>query len=213
MSLACAVLAFLTSLGLLFLSHLEHLYSIQPSFLLNFFLSLSLLFDIVRLRSLWLASYTVLAAIYTASIALKLAWFCLESRTKQECFIDKSVQYGDEEVCGLYSRTFFWWINPLFLLGFKKTLSVEELPRLDQTLSAHRLHHTFSRRWASGKWLHANMDINWFCLTFTSFKKWTKCLSIVYCVHFQNIHHIFVSVQIDDDWIELLTTIPYYTLD
>lgn len=36
---------------------------------------------------------------------------------------------------------------------------------------------------------------------------------MVYPVHFQNIRHIFVSVQSDNDSIELLATISYYTLD
>ncbi|RAL04613.1 multidrug resistance protein MDR [Aspergillus ibericus CBS 121593] len=148
-SLAAAALSFFSSIALLFLSHLEHLYSIQPSFLLNLSLSLSILFDTVRARSLWLASYTLLAAIYTASIAVKVVWFILESRSKQAHFIDKRTRYGDEEVRGLYSRAFFWWINPLLFLGFKERLSVDELPYLDQALSANVLHQSFSAQWAS----------------------------------------------------------------
>ncbi|PYI09672.1 P-loop containing nucleoside triphosphate hydrolase protein [Aspergillus sclerotiicarbonarius CBS 121057] len=148
-SLAAAALSFFTSVALLFLSHLEHLYSIQPSFLLNLSLSLSIVFDGVRARSLWLASYTTLAAIYTISIAVKVVWFCLESRSKQAHFVDKRIQYGDEEVRGLYSRAFFWWINPFLFLGFKERLSVDELPYLDQALSANVLHHSFSAQWAS----------------------------------------------------------------
>ncbi|PWY65371.1 multidrug resistance protein MDR [Aspergillus sclerotioniger CBS 115572] len=148
-SLAAAALSFFTSVALLFLSHLEHLYSIQPSFLLNLSLSLSIVFDSVRARSLWLASYTVLAAIYTASIAVKVVWFCLESRSKQAHFVDQRTRYGDEEVRGLYSRAFFWWINPFLFLGFRERLSVDELPHLDQALSANVLHRSFSAQWTS----------------------------------------------------------------
>ena len=150
-SLAAAALSFFTSVALLFLSHLEHLYSIQPSFLLNLSLSLSIVFDSVRTRSLWLASYTVLAAIYTASIAVKVVWFCLESRSKQAHFVDKRTRYGDEEVRGLYSRAFFWWINPFLFLGFRERLSVDELPHLDQALSVNVLHRSFSAQWASSE--------------------------------------------------------------
>ncbi|PYH96909.1 hypothetical protein BO71DRAFT_427549 [Aspergillus ellipticus CBS 707.79] len=116
--------------------------------LLNISLSLSFLFDAVRVRSLWLASCTVLAAIYTASVALKGVWFCLESRSKRASFIDRTVQYGDEEVHGVYNGAFFWWVNPLFRLGFKSTLSGEDLPHLDQRMSVDRLPHGFARRWA-----------------------------------------------------------------
>ncbi|GKZ18301.1 hypothetical protein AbraIFM66951_000859 [Aspergillus brasiliensis] len=155
-SLAAAVLTFVTSIGLLFLSHLEHLYSAQPSSLLNLFLSWTIIFDAVRARSMWLASYTVLAALYVASIAVKLVWFYLETKSKLAFFINKNVRYGDEEVKGFYSRAFFWWVNPLLFLGFKQSISVEELPHLDRALSADELHRKFSAQWASMPKTHNN---------------------------------------------------------
>ncbi|GKZ28606.1 hypothetical protein AbraIFM66950_010288 [Aspergillus brasiliensis] len=156
-SLAAAVLTFVTSVGMLFLSHLEHLYSAQPSSLLNLFLSWTIIFDAVRARSLWLASYTVLAALYVASIAVKLVWFYLETKSKLAFFINKNVEYGDEEVKGFYSRAFFWWVNPLLFLGFKHSISVEELPHLDRALSVNELHRKFSAKWASMPKTHNNM--------------------------------------------------------
>jgi ATP-binding cassette, subfamily C (CFTR/MRP), member 1 len=150
-SLAAAALAVVASIGLPLLSHLEHLYSIQPSFLLNLSLSLSLLFDIVRVRTLWLAQYPTIAAIYTASIVLKLVWFYLESKNKKAFFINRTRQYGTEETRGLYSRSFFWWINQLFFSGFKGDLTVESLPDLDQALSSGEVHRAVIGRWVLGK--------------------------------------------------------------
>lgn len=150
-SLAAAVVAFIAYAGLQLLSHLEHLYFIQPSFLLNLFLSLSLLFDIARVRTLWLAEYTAIATVYTIGMSLKLIWFYLESRTKQAHFLNRTIQYGSEEVHGLYNRSFFWWINQLFVLGFKGNLSVESLPHLDQALSADTVHYAVKKRWDTGK--------------------------------------------------------------
>ncbi|KAI3009272.1 hypothetical protein CBS147346_2163 [Aspergillus niger] len=147
-SLVAAVLTLITSVGLLFLSHLEHIYSVQPSSILNLFLSWTIVFDAVRARSLWLASYTVLATLYTASIAVKLVWFYLETKSKL-VYINKNVQYGDEEIRGFYNRAFFWWVNPLLLLGFKQSVSLEELPYLDRALSANELHRKISAHWAS----------------------------------------------------------------
>ncbi|RAH61586.1 multidrug resistance protein MDR [Aspergillus piperis CBS 112811] len=148
-SLVAAVLTFITSVGLLFLSHLEHLYSVQPSSLLNLFLSWKIVFDAVRARSLWLSSYTVLAALYIASIAVKLLWFFLETRPKLAYFVNKTMQYGDEETKGFYNRAFFWWVNPLLFLGFKQSISLEELPYLDRVLSANELHRKFSAQWSA----------------------------------------------------------------
>ena len=150
-SLAAAVVEFIAYAGLQLLSHLEHIYSIQPSLLLNLFLSLPLLFDIVRVRTLWLANYTAIATLYSVSIGLKLIWFYFESRTKQAHFLNRTIQYGAEEIHGLYSRSFFWWINQLFLLGFKKNLSVENLPQLDRALSSEVVHHEVKKAWDSCK--------------------------------------------------------------
>ncbi|KAJ5639597.1 uncharacterized protein N7484_007459 [Penicillium longicatenatum] len=71
-SLAAATLAFFSSVGLLFLSHWEHIFLVHPSNILNISLSVSLLFDVVRVRSLWLASNTAIAVLYTASITIKM---------------------------------------------------------------------------------------------------------------------------------------------
>jgi ATP-binding cassette subfamily C (CFTR/MRP) protein 1 len=124
---------------------------VHPSSILNLFLSWTIVFDAIRARSLWLASYTVLATLYTASIAVKLVWFYLETKSKLVYFINKNVQYGDEEIRGFYNRAFFWWVNPLLLLGFKQSVSLEELPYLDRALSANELHRKFSAHWASSK--------------------------------------------------------------
>lgn len=121
-----------------------------PSYLLNISLSLSLLFDAVRVRSLWLASDTAIAGIYTASITVKVIWFYLESRSKRGSFLNPRVQYGDEEVHALYSRTFFWWLNPYLFLGFKHILSVDDLPHLDQALSENVLHRRLVTLWTQG---------------------------------------------------------------
>ncbi|EED17511.1 ATP-binding cassette transporter, putative [Talaromyces stipitatus ATCC 10500] len=98
------------------------------------------MFDIVRVRTLWLAHYTAIAAIFTGSTGLKLIWFYLESKTKKAHFLNQTIQYRTGEIRGLYSRSFFWWINQLFVFGFKRDISVENLPHLDRALSSDAVH-------------------------------------------------------------------------
>ncbi|PYI17875.1 multidrug resistance protein MDR [Aspergillus violaceofuscus CBS 115571] len=146
-SLPAAALSFAASLGLLLLSHWEHLFCIHPSHILNLALSVSLFLDAVRARSLWLAFNTTIAGLYSASIAIKVVWFSLESRSKRGLLKNTQVQYGNEEVTGLYSRVFFWWANPYLFLGFKSLFSIDDLPHLDQSLSAHVLHERLRDSW------------------------------------------------------------------
>jgi ATP-binding cassette subfamily C (CFTR/MRP) protein 1 len=73
-SIPAAALSFVNSLALGQLSYLEHTRSLQPSTLITAYLLLSLLFDATQARTLYLrANSNVLAAVFTASIALKLA--------------------------------------------------------------------------------------------------------------------------------------------
>lgn len=58
-----------------------------------------------------------------------------------------------EEIHGLYNRSFFWWINKLFILGFKTNLSMESLPHLDQALSSNTVHHAVRNLWDKSKGL------------------------------------------------------------
>ncbi|RAH78396.1 multidrug resistance protein MDR [Aspergillus japonicus CBS 114.51] len=146
-SLPAAALSFAASLGLLLLSHWEHLFCIHPSHILNLALSVSLFLDAVRARSLWLAFNTTIAGLYSASIAIKVVWFYLESHSKRGLLKNTQVQYGNEEVTGLYSRVFFWWANPYLFLGFKSLFSIDDLPHLDQSLSAHVLHERLRDSW------------------------------------------------------------------
>ncbi len=65
------ILTLVGSLVFGLLSYAEHVRSVQPSLLLNAYLFFTLLFDIVRARTLWLMRYNrVIAIIFTASVGL-----------------------------------------------------------------------------------------------------------------------------------------------
>ncbi|KAF4766534.1 hypothetical protein HAV15_010886 [Penicillium sp. str.  len=80
-------------------------------------------------------------------MTLKIIWFYLEAQSKRKSFLNPRERYGEEEVHGLYSRVFFWWINSYLYLGFKHVLSVDDLPHLDRTMSVDVLHRVLGMRW------------------------------------------------------------------
>lgn len=187
-----------------------------PSYLLNIFLSLSLLFDAVRVRSLWLASDTAIAEIYTASITVKVIWFYLESRSKRGSFLNPRVQYGDEEVHALYSRTFFWWLNPYLFLGFKHILSVDDLPHLDQALSENVLHRLLVTLWTQGT-LFSKLGRPMLVISHltgaTASKNLAQCSRLLHHLHFQVLGLLCIYIQASSHWVQLFAAIPYYGFD
>ena len=146
------------SIGTLFLfglSYVEHTRSVRPSFLLNAYLFCSLLFDVARVRTLWLRYTNSLneniAIVTTVAVALKLVTLILEAVEKRHILKPEFSTYPPEATAGFYNRALFWWLSPLFKVGFNKYLTVEDLFTLDKELSSERLLALFEERWSKGK--------------------------------------------------------------
>ncbi|KAJ5198318.1 Cyclic peptide transporter [Penicillium cinerascens] len=129
-----AVIA-VTFLLFLYASHLEHSRSLRPSTILSLYLGLSLVFDVIRVRTLWLSSSSaIIASLLSASVGLKAVILVLEGTSKRP-FLKK--QYQDtipEAVSGIYSRSLFLWVNPFLWKGYRGVLSEDTLNVLDADL-------------------------------------------------------------------------------
>ncbi|KAJ5160374.1 uncharacterized protein N7482_007378 [Penicillium canariense] len=137
------------------LSYAEHTRSVRPSFILNTYLLCSLLFDIVRARTLWLRAIDgfndVISIVTTVAVGVKLLLVILEAVEKRPILKTEFAGYPPEATAGFYNRSLFWWLNPLFKNGFRNVLSVEDLFVLDKELSSERLLAMFEERWSRGK--------------------------------------------------------------
>jgi ABC-type multidrug transport system fused ATPase/permease subunit len=118
--------------------------------LLNGYLILTILFDIAQSRTLWLSAIThdevTFAGIYTATVAAKAVLVVLESREKRRWLSWDVKEHSPEETSGLYALGVFFWLNSLFITGYRKLLQMSDLFPLDQTMSAQRLQEQFVRR-------------------------------------------------------------------
>ncbi|EMC91438.1 hypothetical protein BAUCODRAFT_39613 [Baudoinia panamericana UAMH 10762] len=148
-SVPAATLSFLASVALLFLSSAEHTRSVRPSSLINTYMLFSLVLDIPQTRTLWLRSGLPrsVPALFTAGLAAKTLILCLEARTKRRALFPPYKIYAPEALVSLYDRTTLWWINPLFLEGYKGLISFEKLYPIDQDLSSQQVEDDFQSRW------------------------------------------------------------------
>lgn len=148
-SIPAAVISFLASLSLLYLSSIEHSRSIRPSSLINVYVLFSLLFDIPQTRTLWLRSGPrALPALFTAGVAAKAIVLILEAKSKTRLLFPPYRLYAPEALVSLYDRTALWWLNPVFWTGYRSFLSIENLYVVDSDLSSEQVERTFQHAWA-----------------------------------------------------------------
>ena len=151
-SIPAATLSFLACLALLFLSSMEHTRSIRPSSIINTYILFSLLFDITQARTLWLRSGPrSVPALFTLGIASKTVILYLEARSKRRSLFPHYRVYAPESLVSLYDRAVLWWLNPLFLHGYRSLLSFERLYKIDADLSSEDVETSFHRLWTKGQ--------------------------------------------------------------
>ncbi|PYH46216.1 P-loop containing nucleoside triphosphate hydrolase protein [Aspergillus saccharolyticus JOP 1030-1] len=147
-ALPAIALSLVDSISITALSAIEHDRSVRPSSLLSVYLILSTLFDAVQVRSLFIRHYpSPLPALAAATVALKLLLLALESQSKRAYLKSAFRTTPPESTSGILARTVFWWLNRLFMKGFRKLLTIEDLFPTDRDLSSTRLRGKIGSAW------------------------------------------------------------------
>lgn len=148
-SIAAATMSFVAAVALGGLSYMEHMRSIRPSPIINAYLLLTLPLDFAQVRTLWLRqSSSAVAAVFTSASAVKFAILVAEAVEKGGLLLSPFEIHAPESTSGVYSRALFWWLNPLFLLGYKHVLSNDGLFDTDEKLMSKPVYRRFQPRWA-----------------------------------------------------------------
>ncbi|GKU01234.1 abc transporter [Fusarium langsethiae] len=147
LSLAGSCLAFIASLLACALSYKEHSCARRPSTLLNIYVLLTLLFDIVQTRTAWLliSGSSQQARLFTASVVVKAAILCLETIPKTRWIHWNAEDHSPEESSGVFSVGVFAWLNQLFIRGYRGVLKIEDLYPLDESMASDRLQSSFEK--------------------------------------------------------------------
>lgn len=148
--IASGVLQLPAGLCVILLSLFEHGRSPRPSMLLSGYLSLTLLFDAATARTFWLSSTTeaerTYTIIFTTTVAVKAILLLLESHPKTKWIRwDTKEPHSPEETSGIFGLGVYLWLNGLFLKGYAKNLTVEDLYPLDHALKAKALGERFQK--------------------------------------------------------------------
>ena len=146
LSVPSAVLSVVASFALIMLSHFEHMRSKRSSFLVGFYLTITLLFRVAMVRTYWhIANYEPVASATLASVLVQVIVLGLETCDKSHQMKDKGSVISAESSAGFLSRSLFVWLNPLFVIGCKRTLRADDLHIIDKSLKAAHLVSEFDR--------------------------------------------------------------------
>jgi ATP-binding cassette, subfamily C (CFTR/MRP), member 1 len=148
MSIATNIMTFYITIGLGFLSHLQHLRSVRPSSILIIWLSLTLIFDIARCRTLWaVESGESVAIVLTTSVVLKACLLIVETIEKRKILLPDYRHLPPELLASEFNQWLAWWQTPLLFKGFKGSLSLDVLDDIDMKLGPGESNDTLYQRW------------------------------------------------------------------
>lgn len=148
--IASSVLQLVSALFMITVSVVDHSRSPRPSMLLNSYLFLTLLLDIARARTLFLSSdhgsEIIYSSVFSASVGLKTGILVLEACQKARWVTWDAKEHSPEETSGIFSLGVFFWLNKLFVAGYRQTFTIESLYPLDSSFDAQALHAEFAKR-------------------------------------------------------------------
>lgn len=148
MGLVADVLSVVGTAAAAWLSFLDHQRSCRPSTLLSLYLSLLVILDIARVRTLWLMDQeSNVPAAMTAVFALTLTTLLAESIEKRSSVREEKRGGAPEEYSGFWIRTAYAWVVATFRIGYSKIISLDDLPKLDTGLRSELLREKLVMTW------------------------------------------------------------------
>lgn len=147
-SIAAASLSSAAAIVMFLLSHLEHSRSVRPSSIINAYLFFTIFFDAAKVRTLWIrGDSTSIAGTSTAVLAVKLTVLATEAKEKRKHLLSPYLNISPETTSGLYSRSLFWWLNPVFLLGYRNIIRDADVFPTDNDLMSENLYQRVQYHW------------------------------------------------------------------
>ncbi|TQV90796.1 multidrug resistance protein MDR [Cordyceps javanica] len=147
--IACSM-SLVASICTLAIIIISHLYSLQPSTFLSIFFSITMLFDITMARSYFFReTLGVIAALQVCVVVLKLWLILLEEVPKRSLYRSSYLQatISVEAASGFWGRSFFLWINPILIFGWRSSFTIDTLPDIGEEFASEKLFDLFSSQW------------------------------------------------------------------
>ncbi len=130
-----------------------HIYSLQPSSFLTLLFSLTMIFDITMARSCFVRdTLSAIATLQVCIAILKLFLIILEEVSKRGLYLSQEQRsaVSAETASGFWNRSFFVWLNPLLVFGWRNHFTIDNFPSIGEEFESERLFDRFSHHWIKG---------------------------------------------------------------
>jgi len=129
------------------LSYLEDSRAVRPSSLLSMYLLGTIILDIAQARTLFEINCNTVGATFVLIMGVKTSLLVLEAKAKRKFMGEPYIYYSREAMSGIINRSFFWWLNSLFKVGYRNVLSPKDLETLDASLLSKNLGQKIQEAW------------------------------------------------------------------
>ncbi|CVL11312.1 related to multidrug resistance-associated protein [Fusarium proliferatum] len=143
-AIAEPALGLIESFALAALSFVEHRNSRKPSKLIGAFLVITIILDTALVRTFWIRSMHSIASVFTASFVIKTILLILEETPKTPLSDKEKIH---ETASGVVNRSFFWWLNGLFLQGHRTILETKDLQAIDSKFDTDHVSTPLEKQW------------------------------------------------------------------
>lgn len=151
-SLAAAILVPIAALLLAVMMHVEYFASTYSSSLIGGYMSIGILLDAAKTRSLWLRpTFNPAGQLSLVILVVKFLSIILQEVPKplnQSALANRSDVYREAKA-GFWTRTLALWVNPTLVYGFRNALSLSDLGNLGPDFSSATLLARFEPVWAA----------------------------------------------------------------
>lgn len=89
-----------------------------------------------------------IAAVFTVTVRVKLAITIAEATEKRDILLVPYQGIHPEVVGGIYSRAFFWWLNTLSAIGFRRVIHADDLFPIEEEMKSTSLRRRAQLKWA-----------------------------------------------------------------
>jgi ATP-binding cassette subfamily C (CFTR/MRP) protein 1 len=147
-SIPSAILNLIVSITILPLSHIQSARSVRASSSIIIYLLLSTFLDLPQLRTLILRDHSSdIAVVFALILAAKIGLLLVELQDKSALLKPEYNNLPPESTSNILSRSFLWWLNPLFVLGSRSLLFSRSLFGLDDELLSLPLGSDMRESW------------------------------------------------------------------
>ncbi|MCJ1307489.1 hypothetical protein MMC25_001135 [Agyrium rufum] len=142
------------------LSYEEHSKNLAPSAILDVYLLLSFLAELLRANDTRFSRYdTQMRGLTAVTLAVKVLVLVLESTEKEKHIRSREERRSPEDYISIWKKAFFLWLNPFIRLGYNKVLTPGDLLPLDQELTTEHLKDKFQLAWERARWKESKYAI------------------------------------------------------